>query len=818
LNRSKLFAFVALVALLGGATEAEAQRRLLQRPDNTSGRRAQGDDGRRAQTRARAATWRSRETDARAQRRARELRGVPDDGSRQLDRELRWRANNYSSGRSRVIIELKPGWETSDADLRQLGGRKLRRLRTFNGQVVELSNAQLKRLARHPAVKAIHYDRPVLKLNNRSAVTVGARTAQIAYGYTGAGVGVAVIDSGISSWHDDLTGARGMPYGDQRVSAFVDFTSNASGLPFDDNGHGTHVSGTIVGNGYDSYGLKAGMAPGAHIVSLKVLDGNGVGVASNIIAAFDWAVEHKDQHNIRVINISIGAPIFSSYEEDPLTLAAKRAVDAGIVVVAAAGNLGTGSDGQLQYGSITAPANAPWVLTVGAYSTEGTVNRTDDQMARYSSRGPTFIDFGAKPDLVAPGTGTVSLADPTSQMYTTKADFLVPGYLETAHTPYLSLSGTSMASPVVAGSVALMLEANPALTPNLVKAILQYTAEVHDDNDVLTQGAGYLNTMGAVELARAFATQEPGALYPTDSNWSRRIIWGNQRLGEGALLPGANAWDADVVWGDAFDSDGDHVVWGSNCGAYGIDCDNIVWGSTFGLDNIVWGSDCSPWCDNIVWGSSFDDLDNIVWGSNWDFDNIVWGSNCGGADCENVVWGASGWDFDNIVWGSDCSLWCDNIVWGSNFGIDNIVWGSAFELDNIVWGSDCSPWCDNIVWGSDWDLDNIVWGSDWGSDNIVWGSSDEGGQAVWPDEADLSMAAPDVWPTLFLPPADALAVDALVVDEPTVDVLVVDEPTVDALVVDEPTVDALVVDEPTVDALVVDEPTVDTLAEDLSGV
>src|SRR5262249_23968262 len=153
-------------------------------------------------------------------------------------------------------------------------------------------------------------------------------------------VGVAVIDSGIASWHDDLTGGRrNYPYGDQRVTAFVDFV-NAAPLPYDDNGHGTHVSGIIAGNGYDSNGGKAGIAPGASIVSLKVLDANGSGTISNVIAAMDWVLGHAGALKIRVVNLSVGAPIEESCWSDPLTLAAKRLVENGIVVVAAAGNLG----------------------------------------------------------------------------------------------------------------------------------------------------------------------------------------------------------------------------------------------------------------------------------------------------------------------------------------------------------------------------------------------------------------------------------------------------------------------------------------------
>ena len=188
---------------------------------------------------------------------------------------------------------------------------------------------------------------------------------------------MAVIDSGIANWHDDLsyhgTSTKVRVVGGQRVTAFVDFVNDRL-QAYDDNGHGTHVAGIIAGNGYDSNGAHAGIAPAAHLVSLKVLDQHGGGVISDVIAAFEWAVANRVAHNIRVINISVGARVSESYETDPLTRAAKRAVDAGIVVVTAAGNLGQRTVGftkKTQYGSITAPGNAPWVLTVGAYSTRG---------------------------------------------------------------------------------------------------------------------------------------------------------------------------------------------------------------------------------------------------------------------------------------------------------------------------------------------------------------------------------------------------------------------------------------------------------------
>jgi serine protease AprX len=616
-----------------------------------------------------------------------------------LDLQLNDAVEDVVNGESSVIIEFN---DESDAVnlVKGHGGKAGRRLGILRARVAKMSNRKLKALANDARVKRVHLDRPAKGYVGRTAVTVGARAVQELMGYNGAGVGVAVVDSGITGWHDDLTVANGQG---QRVARFVDFV-NGYTQPYDDWGHGTHVAGIVAGNGFDTNGTRNAIAPGAHIVALKALNAQGHGTISTIIAAIDYAVANKDALNIRVINLSLGAGVFESYNTDPLTLAAKRAVDAGIVVVAAAGNLGKAADGQPQYGAIGAPGNAPWVITVGASSTNGTVVRQDDTMAAFSSRGPTMYDYAAKPDLVAPGYGTVSLSDPLSSFYTTKAQFLLEGLLQPGYSPYLTLSGTSMAAPVVAGTVALMLQANPALTPNLVKAILQFTSQEYPGYNALTQGTGFLNARGAVQLSEYFHNRVAGSAYPAMNGWSKQIFWGNKRVRGGVLTPGGTAWGDDIVWG-SFPT-GTNIVWGENC--FDASCDNIVWGN-----NIVWGEDGD---DNIVWGNTDDD--NIVWG-NGDEDNIVWGNG----DDDNIVWGNDG--DDNIVWGNDCGGEdCANIVWG-NEGDDNIVWGNAEDAENIVWGNDGD---DNIVWGNS-DDDNIVWGNDDG-DNIVWGN-DDGDNIVW---------------------------------------------------------------------------------------
>ncbi len=626
---------------------------------------------------------------------------------RKVDQELNRRAGKL--GTSRVIITLEPGRDASH-EVKRLGGKVRRRLAGINGTAIELPNFVIRKLADHPAVRSIHYDRPTGGDMNRAAVAVGARAALFQYGYTGTGVGVAVIDSGITNWHDDLTyhGSSSLvrTKNGQRVAAFVDFVNGRS-APYDDNGHGSHVAGVIAGNGIASYGARAGVAPSAHLVGLKVLDERGRGVISDVIAAFDWVVANKAAYNIRVVNLSVGAAVTESYRTDPLTLAARRAVDAGVVVVTAAGNLGKNRDGQVQYGGITAPGNAPWVLTVGAYSHEGTISRLDDVMATYSSRGPTAVDFEAKPDVVAPGTGVVSLSDPTSTLYATKSAFLMKGSIFSAARPYLSLTGTSMAAPVVSGTVALMMQANPTLTPNMVKAIVQYTAQQYGNYDSLTQGAGFLNTRGAVQLARFFRTAKAGDRLPMPTAWSKQVVWGSQRITGGVIRPNANAFQLGTAWGASVDGDGDNIVWGT---LFGNDSDNIVWGTfdELGVDNIVWGTLLGNDDDNIVWGTHFDG-DNIVWGTTADVENIVWGTDCGGADCDNIVWGTSapGLD-DNIVWGT--AELVDNIVWGTSGEVDNIVWGTSSEHDNMTWGNsgEDTPLFDDPD-GAPANFDQTVW-------------------------------------------------------------------------------------------------------------
>ena len=312
-------------------------------------------------------------------------------------------------GTSRVIVRLNSGLTAGAADavIRSLRGTVGRRL--AGGQVADVPDTALGALARLPGVAGVSLDRRVHGTMERTGATVGATWVQDSLGLDGTGVGIAVIDSGVANWHDDL--------GSSRVTRFVDFV-NFQTAAYDDYGHGTHVAGIIAGDGHDSGGRRRGVAPGATLLVEKVLDASGQGYISNVIAAIDYAIANKDALHLRVINLSVAAGVYESYETDPLTLAARRAVEAGLVVVSAAGNLGKGPGGKPQYGAIGAPGNAPWVITVGASSHNGTIDRSDDTVAGFSSRGPTALDYQAKPDIVAPAWASSRSRKPAARSST----------------------------------------------------------------------------------------------------------------------------------------------------------------------------------------------------------------------------------------------------------------------------------------------------------------------------------------------------------------------------------------------------------------
>jgi serine protease AprX len=344
-----------------------------------------------------------------------------------------------------------------------------------------------------------------------------------------------------------------------------------------------------------------------------------------VIQAIEFAIAQRETLGIDVINLSLGHPIYEPAASDPLVRAVERAVHAGLIVVASAGNFGYNAElGRSGYAGITSPGNAPSAITVGAMRGADTITRGDDDVAPYSSRGPSWYDGFAKPDLLAPGHAIVSNGPASSTLY---ADY--PSVR--AGSSLMRLNGTSMATAVTTGVVALMLEAHRqthaqalTLTPNAIKAILQYTSTPLDARagspDVLTQGAGAINAPAAIAAARAidastalgddwFAGTLPRFSIYDGEAWalSASITWRDTPISGDTLLElHRSAWNADVNWGQPIDWDTDVVPQAS-----------VVW------------SPASNWAANIVWG--FDLVgtktgdQTFTWGEVEDPLRTVWG-------------------------------------------------------------------------------------------------------------------------------------------------------------------------------------------------
>jgi len=336
-----------------------------------------------------------------------------------------------------------------------------------------------------------------------ATIGLGRITPPTADGFDGTGVGVAVLDSGSADVRD-LQDASGQT----RVVAFVDFVNHRRHL-YDDGGHGTFVDGLIAGNGASSLPVDQGgrattqyrgVAPNADIVSLKVLDSHGQGRASSLIAAIAWAIAHRHQYDIRVMNISVEGDVTAPAAYDPLDRAVDAAWRAGIVVVCAAGN-----EGAFGQGGILSPGNDPYAITVGASDTQQTAATKDDAVCDYSSVGPTLYDEYAKPDLVAPGNHLVSLRAPWSWVDVTypqtrvAVSTYVPGAPSWLPSSYAVMSGTSASAPVVAGAVALMVQKDPDLTPGDVKLRLMDSAHPLRGASSYAEGAGELDVAAALD-------------------------------------------------------------------------------------------------------------------------------------------------------------------------------------------------------------------------------------------------------------------------------------------------------------------------------
>ena len=554
---------------------------------------------------------------------------------------VRWARNTARGRLVQVVITANNSGDRMLAALRRAillaGGSVHRRYDNLGTLYALLPTAMVQLIAARADVINIAPNRSVVGTASFLEQTTGAADVRNSVGVApaldGTGVGIAVLDSGIMDAHAAFNGTNGR----SRVVAHTDLTGltadwtqgvDTSGNPTGGNGnsnpdpygHGTFVAsvaaGVNVGNGVDS----TGMAPGASLVDVRVLDDSGQGDLATSLAGINWVLANAKTYNIRVLNISLGTDSTDSYQTDPLCIAVREAVAAGITVVVAAGNYGQAVNGELVYGSISSPGDEPSAITVGSMKSYDTVYRGDDTANNFSSKGPTRgsvldannvpqYDNLLKPDLVAPGNrviGAISsdAAGNNPSLLSVQNPALV---LQSTpvNTGLMLGSGTSFATPVVSGTVALLLQANPGLTPPLVKAILQYTAQAVGTANLMQQGAGLVDVPGAVAVAQSLsptiASQvangtitvgdsllAPGMQLPAPTsniggqtvNWSQFVVMGGAHVLAGpALLTQYQAiYDPTLLWiGDGVDIT--NLIYAANGTVTGYTTDSVTTGN-----------------------------------------------------------------------------------------------------------------------------------------------------------------------------------------------------------------------------------------------
>lgn len=514
--------------------------------------------------------------------------------------------------------------------------------REFAGAAaMEVTDAQLEALRQNPLFTHISGDLPVagdMAISNRvtGAESIWQGTPGLlgiggVPGNTGTGVGVAILDSGIAT-HTAL---------DSRVVARVNLVSdepNVSGDPF---GHGTHLAGIVGGNrsaaSYVTPAFSGGSAPAVRLVDVRVLGSRGSGRTSDVIAGIEWVIANRLTYGIRIINLSLGHPVTEPSATDPLCQAVGRAVASGITVIASAGNYGTTSAGAPVLGGITSPGNSPLALTVGALDTHGTIDPSDDTVPPFSSRGPARYEIAVKPDVVAPGTRVVSLEAQNAYIGAIYPNYHIAGSGKNA---YLRLSGSSMSTAMVSGGVALLLKAQPSLSPAQVKIAIQMGARFMPNEGLIGAGAGSVNFAQSIKIA------QNGLL----NNLSTTVT---SLLGSSS---GAAFRDTGTMIDRIYDRSGIRLLRLLDLGPLFQDADSLEPGvlHLLGTSNplgsaaanyVVWGN-AAGWSDSyyVVWGNSIQAPSGqyVVWGNNnySDPNYVVWG-NADSSNSSYVVWGNS---------------------------------------------------------------------------------------------------------------------------------------------------------------------------------
>jgi serine protease AprX len=426
-----------------------------------------------------------------------------------------------------VIVQLEPGTDLAQGEalVAAAGGTVEHKLPIINGFGTTLTASEAQRLSWKGGVHAVSLNAPVEteaidQSRIATAYNQSIRSNKVWNGtgnlsgamYTGKGVGVAVLDTGIDGTLPDFRVSETDATSRVIASAII---NPAATRPGDSFGHGTHIAGLIAGNGNNraagdpADGKYIGVAPDANLIDVKIADEQGNASVMDVIDGLQFATDYKADYNIRVVNLSLRSTVAESYKTDPLDAAVEAAWNSGLVVVVAAGNEGAAPDA-VSY----APANDPYVITVGGVDDKGTKTIDDDALESWSSRGTTQ-DGVEKPDVLAPGAHMVSTMSPGAEYTRLCPTCVTDG-------SYFRVGGTSMAAGVASGEAALLLEADATLTPNEVKAQL-------------------------VRRARAVESPQPGSDMLVDANGAPVAVDNNQYVvREGAELAADKAVVRDV--------------------------------------------------------------------------------------------------------------------------------------------------------------------------------------------------------------------------------------------------------------------------------
>ncbi|MDY6877771.1 MAG: S8 family serine peptidase [Chloroflexota bacterium] len=580
----------------------------------------------------------------------------------------------------RVIVQ---GTSVDDAAaaVRANGGLVTAEVSIISAVVAKVPQGCLSRLAETPGVVRVTLDRPVQASGGRSRVDVEFTKAvgvQEVWDTDnlGTGVTVAFLDTGIDPTFTDL---RRPPNGrGNRILAYYDALSgrlyNSRRLlrsPRDPNGHGTHVAGIAGNSAYERQdGEYRGIAPAADLVAVRVLDETGVGTYADVIEGIQWVVDNKDTYNIRVLNISMYATVFAPYWADPFNLATMAAWQAGIVVVACAGN-----DGPAPL-SVGVPGNTPYIITVGAFTDNYTPEDFgDDYIPPFSATGPT-LDAFVKPDVIAPGAHVISLMRRNTYLNGQYPENRVNGR-------YFRMTGTSMSTAVVSGIAALMLSEDPDLTPDEVKYRMAITARPQFSEysgeaaySIWEQGAGRVWAPDAVftdiegeanegmDLAADLAGEKPEDHY---QGWAvydpeTEEFWFHGDDGDWA--GGYNRWT-----GDYHDWAGGYSGWAGGTTNWSGDFNDWLSGYT------GWTNGYNPWAGGYSgWAGGY---------SGWAGGYSGWAGGYSGWAGGYSGWagGYSGWAGGYSGWAGGYSGWAGSTGdpdWAADFAnLENVPSGAA---------------------------------------------------------------------------------------------------------------------------------------------